>query len=227
MNPSIRSKLPEDKHEKGRQLQSILSDLTDEQKIAVIWFRCCNGELPYPIDLDNDMERMKIHIELNALANYGPAYLSEEDFAEAVHDIYEDNADVIESPEAWEVLTLLEVATNANYDNHYFEAYLYDGSAKINDVGVDLLGLKDKMELITCKFNSSNQHRSATKRLNQLHLLRMDLEDETLIGLGTLAMKLSDVVRNDLNQHLDEFELTEENIDKIITGLKIYDIQSH
>ncbi|WP_336342777.1 hypothetical protein [Halalkalicoccus ordinarius] len=169
---------------------------------------------------------MRIHTELNALAHYGPAYLSEDDFAEVVHDLYENYADVIECPAAWEVLTLLEVANYEEYEDHYFEAFLYEGSEKINDAGIDLLGQADEMELITCKFNSSNQHLSAAKRLDKLHSLRVNIDGNALIGLGTLAMKLRDVVRSDLNQHLDQFNLTEDDIDKVITGLEVYGIQS-
>lgn len=221
----INESIDDDKQKRGEKLYQILNELSDEHKRALIWFRCNEGKIPSDINLDNDVEYAAIESTLNALGNFGPSYVNEYDFIDKINKLYDEYGEVLEDGEAWDVLTRIEIANYENYENHYFEAYMCENDTECNEVGIDLVGKKDSLELVTCKCNVSTQHTAACRRLSELKNIKNALNENSLIGLGTLAFKLEPAIVGDLLQHTSSSELSEDEIDKILTGIDIFDLK--
>jgi len=224
MTLRIEESISEEKRESGKVLYELLNQISNEHKRALIWFRCNEGEIPSDVNLDDDVEYARVEATLNALGNFGTVYVDEHDFIDVVEDIYEENEDVLEDGEAWDVLTRIEVANYENYDNYYFESYLYEDGDQKNDIGIDLVGANEVVELVTCKYNISTQHASASRRLSELENVRDSINNNSSIVLGTLAFKLDSAIVGDLSQHMSDSGFSENNIDKIVTGIHIFDL---
>lgn len=224
MTLRIEESIDDRKRQRGQELHEILNELSDEHKKALVWFRCNEGEIPSDIDLDNDAEYARIEATLNALGNFGPVYVNEYDFVDIINELYEEYDEILEDGEAWDVLTRIEIANFESYEGHHFEAYIYENDIQRNDVGIDLVGEERMLELVTCKYDISTQHAAACRRLSELKEVKDTLDENSLIGLGTLAFKLESAIVGDLSQHMSDFEFSEEEIDKIVTGIDIFDL---
>lgn len=225
MSLIIKDCLADDKKEQGEKLYQILEELSDEEKRAIIWFRCNKGEIPDNIDLSDDVELASIESTLNALGNFGTVYLDEYDFAEMINELVSDYESILNNGEAWDMLTRIEISNSEDYEDTYFEAHLSESGEQITEVGVDLVGSDDIIELITCKFDVSTQHKSACGRLCGLKDLSESMEEKSLVGIGTLAFKLESAIISDITQHSSEFDISESDIDKIITGIDLFDMR--
>jgi len=225
MTLAIKECINIDKREQGEKLYKILDELSIEEKRAIIWFKCNEGEVPTDIDLSDDTECARIESTLNALANFGTSYINEHDFADTINDLAEDYEEILNDGEAWDVLTRLEISNHKKYEECYFEAHLSESGEQITEVGVDLIGSDRNIDLITCKFNISTQHFSACRRLSELTDVSECIEQDTQIGIGTLAFKLEAAIIGDIIQHSDDIDLSESDIGTIITGIDIFDLR--
>ena len=225
MTLAIKECIRADKKEQGEKLFKILNELSGEEKRAIIWFRCNEGEIPTNIDLSDDAEYASIESTLNALASFGSSYINERDFVDIMNDLAEDHEEILNDGEAWDVLTRLEISNYERYKEDYFEAHISESGEQITEIGVDLIGNDTNIELITCKFNVSTQHSDACRRLSELSTLSDNIQQDTRIGIGTLAFKIEEAIISDLVQHTTDFDVSESDIDKIVTGLDIFNFR--
>lgn len=174
---------------KGTNLKEWLDSLDDEESNLVIGYRCLCGSVPTDIDRSDDHEWMKFEINIETLTDTGIAFISEEEAYELFQNIPESIEQLCEDHEAWAVLTLLKVRETESFEDCYFEADIYYDAEKINEIGVDLIGYNTDVELFTCKFNISTQHEEASRRLDGLSDLSEDINEETLVCIGTLSLQ--------------------------------------
>jgi hypothetical protein len=209
----------DDELEIAREFKCILDSISKDEKQSIITYRLVEGGLPIDKDSGNLYDSAEVESVLRAICRFGIGYVNEEEFMDHLKDLQDAIGPELQEPSTWDFLTRLEIAENEDYDKHHIEAYIYKNGKKINGIGVDLIGESESIELITCKFSISTQHKEACRRLSELHDIKTEID--CIIGLGTLSVKNGERIISDISQHTGD--LDELLIDKLVTADDIFD----
>lgn len=202
----------EERLEQGKRLQERLNELDTEDKNAIIGYRTVNKEIPQEVD-NEDLEYIDFKSSIDTLAMMGLCYVDEEDMSELLSSFRRDVGDIYSDHRAWSMLTVLEVDAHTNPDESYYEGNIYSNGSKVNDVPIDLICESSSLELITCKFNISNQNEEAVERAKMLSEILEGLDRDYKICLGTLSPKIKQRIEAEVG----------DTFDNIISGLDMLD----
>lgn len=195
---------------KGESLKTLLDSAGSELKNAMIGYRCIRGEIPIDIDYSNDIAWMQFKSTVDSLAEFGVCFVSEEDFHQFVSSLDGESEEICDDHEAWSGLTLLEIVSSQKFEEYFLESYLYQNGEQLNSVGIDLVGRSDVWELFTCKFNVSNQHVDANRRLDILIDISSRISDTSIVAIGTLAIQHKDAISSFFDVDVDKIVSAED-----------------
>lgn len=213
MNLKTEDNLDPGKKEKGRQLQELLKSVDNEEKNALIGYKCVRGQIPIGIDDADDYTWMEFKSTIDSLAELGVCFINEEDFKEFLNRMDGEIKELCLDHEAWATVTLLEISEHESFEEPSFESIIYDDGEQINSIGIDLVGKSDEWKLFTCKFNVTTQHESAGERIQQLQLVVEELPVDAIVALGTLAIQHKDVIKSTVGADFDKLVSGEDLLD--------------
>lgn len=194
----------------GKDLFEFLNELGTEQKNAVIGYRCVATDLPD--DIGDDLQYVEFETTLRTLAQLGVCFIGEDEFKELLSQVHE-RYELFGDHRAWSILTVIEICEYLNFSDSHIEATIYQNNSRVNKVGIDLVGENDHLELFTCKFNISKQHKEAKKKGKELRDVSDSLNVDSIVGLGTLSVQVKDRIESRIGSQFD----------KVITGRDILD----